>query len=603
MSAQVSGSAADATRVRGISRSRIERLLERWRPYDSRRLTRRELRIEAASAATFVVAAAATALLMPLSRDFEPLLALALVVSLALASKVPLHLGAGSAMPTQLVLVPMLFLLPPEVVPACVGLGLAGAAMLDALWRREHAERILTGIADAWHAVAPSLVFVAAGAPAAELSYWAIPLLAVVAQCATDLLFVTAREWLGRGIAPAAQLRVVLTVYALDFCLTPVGFVVAMAAAGQPFAFILALPLLALLAAVAGDRRRRIREAVDRLDQLTAEHERLDRAIHRIGEAFGSKLDRAATVDIGLRTAVEALGATFGRAELADGRIDHALEPAATAEAVTAAERAAQRTGALRLADHGGWFAMAHPLTGGSGAASTEVLAVVRRGRPFTQQEQALFAYLAQQTAIAIENVALHEQLRRQATLDELTGLSNHRRFQEALNQQLARTRRSGKPTALMLLDLDDFKRLNDAYGHRLGDGVLRTVADVIAGACRAADEPARYGGDELAVILPDTDLEDAWALGESMRRAVESLDLVLEDGTPLPVTVSVGVGAVERDSETGTLIEAADTALFQAKRAGKNRTRSTGWAADSEVVQARARTRFKRLHRAPQSS
>jgi diguanylate cyclase (GGDEF)-like protein len=121
-------------------------------------------------------------------------------------------------------------------------------------------------------------------------------------------------------------------------------------------------------------------------------------------------------------------------------------------------------------------------------------------------------------------------------------------------------------------------------------------VADVIAGACRATDEPARYGGDELAVILPDTDLEGAWTLGESMRRAVEALDLALEDGTPLRVTVSVGVGAVERDGDAGGLIEAADTALFQAKRAGKNRTRSTGWAADSDVAQARARTRFKKI-------
>ena len=239
---------------------------------------------------------------------------------------------------------------------------------------------------------------------------------------------------------------------------------------------------------------------------------------------------------------------------------------------------------------------MAHPLTGGSRGMSTEVLAVVRRGRPFSQPEQALFAYLAQQTALAIENVALHEQLRRQATLDELTGLSNHRRFQEALSQEVARTRRTGRPTALVMLDLDDFKQLNDAYGHRLGDGVLRTVADVVAGACRGTDEPARYGGDELAVILPDTDLEGAWTLAESMRRAVEALDLALEDGTPLPVTVSVGVGAVERDGEAGDLIEAADTALFQAKRAGRNRTRSTGWAADSEVAEIRARMRFKSI-------
>ncbi|HWM08862.1 MAG TPA: hypothetical protein VNO82_05950, partial [Solirubrobacteraceae bacterium] len=263
----------------------MQRLLERWRPYDARRLTPRERRVEAAAAAAFAAVALGMALLIPHARPFDPLLALALIASFALASGVRLHLGAGFAMPTQLVLVPMLFLLPPATVPACVGLALAGAAAVETLRGRAHPERILTGTADAWHAVAPSLVFVAAGRPSAELEYWAVPALAVLAQCATDLMFATFREWVGRGIAPAVQLRVIGTVYLIDACLTPLGFLIAIAVADHAFAFVLALPLLALLAAIADDRRRRIREAVDRLDELTVEHERLDRAVHRIGEA------------------------------------------------------------------------------------------------------------------------------------------------------------------------------------------------------------------------------------------------------------------------------------------------------------------------------
>ena len=136
-----------------------------------------------------------------------------------------------------------------------------------------------------------------------------------LAQCATDLLTATARESLGRGIAPSVQLRVIGNVYLIDACLTPVGLLIAMACAGRPFALLLALPLLALLAVLAADRRARIREAGDRLDELTAEHERLDRAIHRIGEAFASKLDRAALADIMVRTAVESLGADYGRVQ------------------------------------------------------------------------------------------------------------------------------------------------------------------------------------------------------------------------------------------------------------------------------------------------
>ena len=174
------------------------------------------------------------ALLVPFARSLDPLLAAALVVSLALASRVHLHLGAGFAVPTQLVLVPMLFLLPPEVVPACVGLGLAGGALIGTLRGLEHPERIVTGIADAWYAVGAAVVVIAAGGPPAELEYWAVPLLALVAQCAIDVLTATIREWLGRGIAPAAQLRVIADVYAIDACLTPVGFLVAMAAADEP---------------------------------------------------------------------------------------------------------------------------------------------------------------------------------------------------------------------------------------------------------------------------------------------------------------------------------------------------------------------------------
>ena len=560
----------------------VERLLVRWRPYDARRLTRRELRVETAAAASFAAVALVMALLIPFTRSLDVLLAAALIVSLALASRVHLHLGAGFAVPTQLILVPMLFLLPPEVVPACVGLGLAGGALIGTLRGHEHPERIVTGIADAWYAVGAALVVIAAGEPAAELEYWAVPLIALVAQCGIDLLTATIREWLGRGIAPAAQLRVIAEVYAIDACLTPVGFLVAMAAAGEPVAFVLVLPLLALLAALAADRGARIREAHDRLDQLTEEHARLDRAIHRIGEAFGSKLDRAALIDIGLRTAVEALSADFGRANLAD----EPLTPAAAA-----AEAAAQQTGALRIAEHGDDMAMAQPLTGGP-----EVLVVSRRGRPFTQEEQVLFGYLARQTALAIENAALHDQLRRQATVDELTGLANHRRFQEALLHEAQRTARSGRPTGLALIDIDDFKTINDGHGHQFGDAVLKAVADVVGGSCRATDVAARYGSDELAVILADTGIEGAWTTGETIRRAIEGLEIVLPDGSPLRVTVSVGVSALESDmTDAAMVIEAADIALYDAKRQGKNRTRSTGWAAAAGVAHGRPGNRFGR--------
>ena len=232
----------------------MERLLERWRPYDSRALTGRELRVEAVAAASLALVAVAMPLLLPPMRDFDLGIALALIASMAIASRVRLYIGAGSAVPTQLVLVPMLFLLPPAAVPACVAAALVAAELFDILRRQAHPERVLTSTADAWYAVAPSLVFAAAGAPPPDIAYWAVLTMALIAQCAGDLLIATAREWLGRGIAAAVQLRVIATVYVIDACLTPVGLLVAIAGGAHAFGFLLVLPLLALLAALAVDR-------------------------------------------------------------------------------------------------------------------------------------------------------------------------------------------------------------------------------------------------------------------------------------------------------------------------------------------------------------
>jgi diguanylate cyclase (GGDEF)-like protein len=214
----------------------------------------------------------------------------------------------------------------------------------------------------------------------------------------------------------------------------------------------------------------------------------------------------------------------------------------------------------------------------------TDVLTVVR-DRPFTMEEEALFGYLSGQTAVAIENAALHERLHRQATVDELTGLANHRRFQDALSEEVTRTRRSGRPLALVLLDIDDFKAVNDTFGHRHGDQVLQAVSAAVSSACRVTDEPARYGGEELAVILRETDLDGAVTIAESLRRAVEQLAVPAPspDAPPTRVTVSVGVSALgAATDDQGLLVEAADVALYEAKRAGKNRVCSGGWTDDA---------------------
>jgi diguanylate cyclase (GGDEF)-like protein/PAS domain S-box-containing protein len=175
---------------------------------------------------------------------------------------------------------------------------------------------------------------------------------------------------------------------------------------------------------------------------------------------------------------------------------------------------------------------------------------------------------------------ALEEQLEQLATTDALTGLRNRRGFDEVLDREWKRTMRTGSPTSLLLLDLDHFKRLNDAYGHAVGDDCLRTAAQAFRAAVRREiDEVFRYGGEELAAILPHTDLEGAIQLAESVCGAIAGLRVPHRENHEGGgvMTASIGVAtALSRDGGTtrmpGALLQAADTALYKAKQRGRNR-------------------------------
>jgi diguanylate cyclase (GGDEF)-like protein len=204
----------------------------------------------------------------------------------------------------------------------------------------------------------------------------------------------------------------------------------------------------------------------------------------------------------------------------------------------------------------------------------TDVLAVARTGPAFSPAERELLEHLAAQAAISLENLELHELIQRQAIIDELTGLVNHRRVQQILAQALLDTERARQPLALIMLDIDDFKRINDTHGHQQGDRVLREVARVLRAASRPGDHAGRYGGEELARVLPGTTLDEARMVAERIRQAVAALDIALPDGGAIQVTASLGIAAVpDCAHDRESLIEAADAAMYAAKRAGKNQT------------------------------
>jgi len=320
---------------------------------------------------------------------------------------------------------------------------------------------------------------------------------------------------------------------------------------------------------------RMARDLEARLHDLRHERVRLESTLRRLGEAFASNLDRGALLAIAVRTTADGVGADGGRATSGGGEERAASGDAGPLEAVVRqAEEEALASGQPREVTAEAGSAIAHPLRGAEHEQVLGIVSVWRAGRPFAPSERELFHYLAGQVGVSLENVALHETVQRQAVTDELTGLSNHRRFQETLAGEIERARRFEQGLGLVMLDVDNFKQVNDTHGHQTGDRVLAEVAQVLRGQSREIDEPARYGGEELAVVLPGTDLEGAYNLAERVRRGIEDLAIPLPDGGAITVTASFGAAAIpESAHDHSSLVAAADAALYAAKRAGKNRT------------------------------
>jgi diguanylate cyclase (GGDEF)-like protein len=180
-------------------------------------------------------------------------------------------------------------------------------------------------------------------------------------------------------------------------------------------------------------------------------------------------------------------------------------------------------------------------------------------------------AWIAEQALIALENARLHGLVQRQAVTDELTGLANRRRFLSQLDAEISRSRRSGSPLGLVLADLDDFKRINDTYGHEAGDVALRSFAEILETMARDIDLPVRLGGEEFAVLLPDTDIAGATLLAERLRLSLESTRIGWP-ATDIRLTASFGVSSFPGAASAEDLLNDADRRLYDAKRSGKNR-------------------------------
>jgi diguanylate cyclase (GGDEF)-like protein len=292
------------------------------------------------------------------------------------------------------------------------------------------------------------------------------------------------------------------------------------------------------------------RERVDRRRQRLRVRRDPREALSLLGNALAATHDPRALLPVILEVTVEATGAEGGRLLESDRELawvgqDSGEVPVRIPLSVPAQE--SQTVVEL------------HPPQGGFSAETAE-----------------LASWLVSQAAIALENAELHHVVQRQATTDELTGLANRRRFMEALATEIERIDRFGGALTLVLADIDDFKRINDRFGHHVGDEALRRFAGLLTAELREIDVAARIGGEEFAVLLPETDLEGALVAAERIRQAVAENELDLSDEVSVRFTTSLGVADHAGDA-ADVLLQRADAALYRAKAEGKNRVAVAG--------------------------
>ena len=327
-------------------------------------------------------------------------------------------------------------------------------------------------------------------------------------------------------------------------------------------------------------------ELTHRMTELEGERARLKTTVARYGETLAATHDLRVLLGGVLELAVQATKARGGRLLLYDTQNGEATEQ------VRLGTARGSRTDLPMVVQVGrGIEGEAMQAQEPRSAASPRALLAVpivrerallgcftvvdAEGGVFGPDDVETLSGLAVQAGVAIENARLHRAVEQQAITDDLTGLANRRQFYEVLGREFERAHRFGTPLSLVMLDIDDFKRVNDTHPmkHLAGDAVLRSVAMAISGHIRDIDLAARYGGEEFAVLLPQTDHEGAVNLAERLRTAIAERLVSFGGEDEIAVTASFGVSSgPDLDQTQLDLIAAADNALYASKREGKNR-------------------------------
>ena len=330
------------------------------------------------------------------------------------------------------------------------------------------------------------------------------------------------------------------------------------------------------------------RRAQRRIAELERDSDDFRGALLRLGQALGPTDDQATLVDVVLEVACTLVGADaavfwrdfgaflVGRAEQgAPASIDRRIAPGEGLAGWVAEHRDPARWPPSALgpaaAEPAASAALAVPIVAAGRLYGVLALYRFRPAGSFRQGELADIAEIARQAGAGIEASILHEEARRLSLTDGLTGLWNRRQFELRVTQELERATRFGEQFSIVMVDLDDFKLVNDTYGHGAGDAVLIETAERLVSHSREVDLVARFGGEEFVMLLPHTDVSGALLVAEKMRAEVASAPMTTDAG-PVSITLSAGVACHPADGfGQATLLAAADAALYEAKRAGKN--------------------------------
>jgi diguanylate cyclase (GGDEF)-like protein len=329
----------------------------------------------------------------------------------------------------------------------------------------------------------------------------------------------------------------------------------------------------------------------ERIENLVEARAQMKRQIELFGEALANATEIEEMLQAVCALAMESTGATHARFWTIDddGRFEHSAclglrpddrEPAGLERAVTVQNRAIRSQGTPN------WLVV----PARTGEQITGLLTLVSINGEFEDDDVRIAERLGVQAAVALDNARMHEQLRLQATRDGLTGLPNHRSLQDALGKGLDEAYTRGMPLGIALLDIDNFKRINDTYGHGIGDEAIKALARVLDHGIGEMGMAARLGGEEFVVVMPGCDADASVRIADRLREDVTYIEVPLEDGSMLTFTVSIGVANVDQNPtpvDNTEMLHQADTGLYNAKRTGKNKVCLAG--PDTKVAEMTA--------------